>query len=57
MNTLGSLGYNQLQGIVKSDETFFRESMKGEKLPIAQPRSVEKKTKREVFLALKLLLS
>lgn len=29
MNALGSLGFNQLQGIVESDETFFRESMKG----------------------------
>lgn len=26
---MGSLGFNQLQGIVESDETFFRESLKG----------------------------
>ena len=26
LNALGSLGFNQLQGIVESDETFFRES-------------------------------
>ncbi|MBA9024728.1 hypothetical protein HNP81_000010 [Peribacillus huizhouensis] len=29
MNALESLGFNQLQGIVESEETFFRESMKG----------------------------
>lgn len=29
LNALGSLGFNQLQGIVESDETFFRESLKG----------------------------
>ena len=32
MNALGSLGFNQLQGIVESDETFFRESMKGREI-------------------------
>ncbi|SYX84139.1 Insertion element protein (fragment) [Paenibacillus alvei] len=31
MNALGSLGFNQLQGIVESDETFFRESLKGKR--------------------------
>ena len=29
---LGSLGFNQLQGIVERDGTFFRESMKGRKI-------------------------
>ena len=29
MYALGSLGFNQLQDIVESDETFFRESLKG----------------------------
>ena len=29
LNALGSLGFNQLQGIVESDETFFRDSLKG----------------------------
>ena len=28
LNALGSQGFNQLQGIVESDETFIRESMK-----------------------------
>lgn len=32
LNALGSLGFNQLQGIVESDETFFRESMKGREI-------------------------
>lgn len=32
LNVLGSLGFNQLQGIVESDETFFRESLKGRKI-------------------------
>ena len=31
MISLGSLGFNQLQGIVESDETFFRESLKGKR--------------------------
>ncbi|MBM7585653.1 hypothetical protein JOC86_002195 [Bacillus pakistanensis] len=29
MNALGSLGFAQLEGIVESDETLFRESLKG----------------------------
>lgn len=32
LNALGSQGFNQLQGIVESDETFFRESMKGNEI-------------------------
>ncbi|MDW0118597.1 IS1595 family transposase [Sporosarcina thermotolerans] len=32
LNALGSQGFNQLQGIVESDETFFRESMKGKEI-------------------------
>lgn len=31
LNALRSLGFNQLQGIVESDETFFRESLKGQR--------------------------
>ena len=31
LNALCSLGFNQLQGIVESDETFFRESLKGQR--------------------------
>lgn len=33
LNALGNNGFNQLQGIVESDETFFRESMKGRDIP------------------------
>jgi hypothetical protein len=29
LNTLGSLGFKQLEGIVGSDKTFFRDSLKG----------------------------
>lgn len=32
LKALDSLGFNQLQGIVESDETFFRESMKGREI-------------------------
>lgn len=28
LNVLGTLGFNQLQGIIVSDEAFFRESLK-----------------------------
>jgi len=31
LNAIGSLGFNQLQGIVESDETFLKESMKGKR--------------------------
>ena len=31
LNALRSKGFNQLQGIVESDETFFRESLKGKR--------------------------
>lgn len=31
LSALGSLGFEQLQGIVESDETFFKESMKGKR--------------------------
>lgn len=32
LNALGSLGFNQLIGILESNETFFRESMKGKEI-------------------------
>lgn len=55
MNALGSLGFNQLQGIVESDETFFRESLKGKrKITHRKVRNVEKKTKKEGFPILKI---
>lgn len=56
LNALGSLGFHQLQGIVESDETFFRESMKGREVTIEMQRNVVRKTIREAFLTLKLQL-
>lgn len=54
---LSSLGFNQLQGIVESDETFFRESLKGHRqISHRKPKSVEKKMKKKGFPILKLLL-
>jgi hypothetical protein len=50
LNALGSLGFNQLEGIVESDETFFHESLKGRREIThrkAQKRS-EKDKKRGV---------
>lgn len=38
LNALKSLGFDTLQGIVESDETFFRESMKGRKVTHRKPR-------------------
>ncbi|MDF2902989.1 MAG: Insertion element protein [Bacillus sp. (in: firmicutes)] len=31
LNAIGSLGFDQLKGIVESDETFFKQSMKGKR--------------------------
>lgn len=39
LNALGSLGFNQLQGIVENDETFFRESMKGREITHRKPKT------------------
>ena len=50
LNALGSLGYKQLEGIVESDETFFRESLKGRR-EITHRKSKkrgEKDTKRGI---------
>jgi hypothetical protein len=38
LNALGMLGFNQLTGIVESDETFFRESMKGREISHRKPK-------------------
>ena len=56
MNALGSLGFNQLQGIVESDETFFRESLKGREITHRKAKKRGEKDKKEGFLTLKLLL-
>src|SRR5690606_20519920 len=42
LNALKSLGFDTLQGIVESDETFFRESMKGRKVTHRKPRKQKK---------------
>lgn len=38
LNALGTLGFNQLEGIVESDETFFRESFKGRDVIHREPK-------------------
>ena len=50
LNALGSLGFNQLKGIVESDETFFRESMKGREITHRKAKKRgEKDGKRGIF--------
>lgn len=57
MNALGSLGFNRLQGIVESDETFFRESLKGRReITHRKAKKRGEKTRKEVFLTSKSLL-
>lgn len=46
LNALGSLGFNQLQGIVESDETFFRESLKGREVTKRKPKKRGEKDKK-----------
>lgn len=49
LNALGTHGFNQLKGIVKSDETFFRESMKGREITHRKPKKRgEKDEKRGI---------
>ncbi|QNO13519.1 IS1595 family transposase [Alkalicella caledoniensis] len=49
LNALSSLGFNQLDGIVESDETFFRESLKGRKVTDRKPKKRgEKDEKRGI---------
>ncbi|UTI42238.1 IS1595 family transposase [Niallia sp. RD1] len=38
LNALRSLDFNQLQGIIESDETFFRESLKGREVTHREPK-------------------
>ncbi len=55
LNVLGSLGFSQLQGIVESDETFFRESLKGSEVTDRKPKKRGEKDKKRGILTLKLL--
>lgn len=56
LNALGSLGFNQLKGIVESDETYFRESLKGRQVSHRKDKKRETKDKKEGFPILKLLV-
>ncbi len=49
LNALGSHGFNQLSGIIESDETFFRESLKGRRFTHRKPKKRgEKDEKRGI---------
>ena len=54
LNALGSLGFNQLQGIVESDETFFRESMKGQEITHRKAKKRGEKDKKRGISNLKI---
>jgi transposase-like protein len=54
LNALGSLGFNQLQGIVESDETFFRESMKGRDITHRKAKKRGEKDKKRGISNLKI---
>jgi len=54
LNTLGSLGFNQLQGIVESDETFFKESLKGREVTHREPKKRAVKDKKRGISDLKI---
>jgi hypothetical protein len=51
---LGSLGFNQLQGIVENDETFFRESMNGSENTHRKAKKRGEKDKKRGFSNLKI---
>ncbi|MET3697446.1 transposase-like protein [Bacillus oleivorans] len=51
---LRSLDFNQLQGIVESDETFFRESMKGRKVTHRVPKKRATKDEKRGISDLKI---
>ncbi len=50
LNALRSIEFEQLQGIVESDETFFRESMKGREVTHrkAKKRATKDEKKRHI---------
>jgi len=54
LNALGSQGFNQLQGIVESDETFFRESMKGKEITHRKAKKRGEKDKKRGISNLKI---
>jgi len=51
---LGSLGFSQLQGIVESDETFFRESMKGREITHRKAKKRDEKDEKRGISNLKI---
>ena len=55
LNALGSHGFNQLSGIIESDETFFRESLKGRKFTHRKPKKRGEKDENGEFRIKKLL--
>lgn len=56
MNALGSLGFNQLQGIVESDETFFRESMKDKEITHRKAKKRGEKDEKRRISNLKIVV-
>lgn len=54
LNALGLQGFNQLEGIVESDETFFRESMKGRKVTHREPKKRATKDEKRGISDLKI---
>ena len=55
LNALGSLGFEQLKGIVESDETFLKESMKGKrKITHREPKERGGKDKKRGISKLKI---
>lgn len=53
---LRSMGYQMLKGIIESDETFFKESLKGRRILDRKPKKRGGEIKREGLVILKLLL-
>ena len=54
LNALGSQGFKQLQGIVESDETFFRESMKGREITHREAKKRGEKDEKRGISKLKI---
>lgn len=53
LNALELHGFNQLEGIVESDETFFRESLKGREVTNRESKNGRILTIKEEYLTLK----
>lgn len=54
LNALGSNGFDQLQGIIESDETFFRESLKGRDITHRKPKKRGEKDEKRGISNLKI---